>query len=190
MWLWNCILVHKLLWFCWECKSLFLPSYYLTPGSSCTTTNYKCEVFPLYLFMKQVVVLISLACNYNSGFSSCHLSLEGFICYVYLTADTKKMFFEDLAFYGALYLLANKYSYSVSQKEVSYSVSFSCKQQWRDCIFFIMPIYHFLIVILVSLFYLLSSKGIFWWLVQSEHLLKSLHSHNNKVEITAVYKKK
>lgn len=96
---------------------MFLPSYYLTPGSSCTTTNYKCEVFPLYLFMKWIVVLISLACNYNSGFSSCHLSLEGFIDYVYLAADTRKIFFEDLAFYGTLYLLANKSTYSVSQKE-------------------------------------------------------------------------
>lgn len=67
--------------------------------------------------MKWIVVLISLACNYNSGFSSCHLSLEGFIDYVYLAADTRKMFFEDLAFYGALYLLANKSTYSVSQKE-------------------------------------------------------------------------
>lgn len=132
MWLWNWFLVYKVFWFCWECKFLFLPSYYLTLGS-----NYKCKGFSLYLFMKQVVVLISLACNYKSGFSSCHSGLEGFTHYVYLAADTRKMFFEDLAFYGALYLLGNKYTYSVSQKEVCVqTVSFLCKQKWRDCNFF------------------------------------------------------
>jgi len=65
-----------------------------------------------------VCVLISLAGNYNSEFCPCHLSLEEFVNYIYLVTDTRKMFFEGLAFYGALYLLVNKSTYSVSHKAV------------------------------------------------------------------------
>lgn len=50
-------------------------------------------------------VLMSSACNYNSGFCPCHLSLEEFIDYIYLVTDTRKKFFENLTCYGALYLL-------------------------------------------------------------------------------------
>lgn len=61
--------------------------------------------------------------------------------YVYLAADTRKRFFEDLAFYGALYLLANKSTYSVSQKEVCVQILSVANRNGDIAIFFLLLIY-------------------------------------------------
>ena len=107
-------------------------------------------------------VLISLAGNYNSEFCPCHLSLEEFVNYIYLVTDTRKMFFEGLAFYGALYLLVNKSTYSVSHKAVICLNILSCKQQCSECkhFFFLLTMVFFEFC-LVTLLYLQSSKGVF-----------------------------